>query len=338
MGRHVDRRGASVHHGDEHRKKLRWSVVVPAHNCAHFVSETLAEVVEQLGGRDDAEIIVVDDASTDEVEETVRAVGGSSVRYERNHENLGAVPTFNRCIELSRGEIVHILHGDDIVLPGFYVAMELALEGSPALAAMCRTRHIDGAGETLHETRRYREGTGIWAGAFEAFAVSNRVRAPGIVVRRSAYEAFGGFRTDLPHAADWELWTRMASHGPVVFVDEILAGYRKHDESDTAQRMVTGDNIRERVTAIGLISGHVPPKRRRTLTRKALAYSDVYAGRTAVDLARRHQWRVAVAQARESVRCLLRLPRGVPCDPATDRYGRATPSVIRSRAGRPRGI
>lgn len=333
MGRQLSHSGHSVLRGGERREKLRWSVVVPAHNCAHFLGETLAEVVEQLGGRDDAEIIVVDDASTDDVEGVVRAVGGGAVRYERNARNLGAVATFNRCIALSRGEIVHILHGDDTVLPGFYVAMEMALEGSPALTAMCRTRHIDGDGVTLHETRRYREGTGIWEGAFDAFAVSNRVRAPGMVVRRSAYETFGGFRTDLPHAADWELWTRMASHGPVMFVDEILAGYRKHGESDTAQRMTTGENIRERITAIGLISGHVPPERRKATTRKALVYSFVYAGRSCVDSARQRQWRVAAAQAREAVRCLLRAPGGVPCDPMTDAHGDSA-SVIRSRAGR----
>ncbi|WP_158607584.1 glycosyltransferase [Flexivirga caeni] len=333
MGRHLSRNADMVQRGSERREKLRWSVVVPVHNCAHFLPETLAEVVEQLGGRDDAEIIVVDDASTDDVASVVRTVGRGTVRYERNPANLGAVATFNRCIEVSRGEIVHILHGDDTVLPGFYVAMELALEGSPALTAMCRTRHIDGEGRTLHETRRYREGTGIWEGAFDAFAVSNRVRAPGMVVRRAAYDAFGTFRTDLPHAADWELWTRMASRGPVVFVDEILAGYRKHGESDTSRRMTSGENIRERVTAIGLISGHVPPRRRRATTRKALAYSVVYAGRSALDMARRREWRAALAQTREGARCVLRAPFGVGCDPRTDAHS-GDASVIRSRTGR----
>ena len=37
-------------------------------------------------------------------------------------------------------------------------------------------------------------------------------RPAGIVVRRRAYERLGGFRTDLPHAADWEMWTRLAAN------------------------------------------------------------------------------------------------------------------------------
>ncbi|HWC21631.1 MAG TPA: glycosyltransferase [Flexivirga sp.] len=296
----------------ERTTTIRWSVVVPAYNCAHFLPETLGEVVTQLGDREDAEIIVVDDASTDDPEAVVRAVGRGRVRYERNPHNLGAIGTFNRCVELAQGELVHLLHGDDIVLAGFYRAMEAAFgAGASPLSAMCRTVDIDDAGARLHESRRYRTGTGVWDGAFDAFVVSNRVRTPGIVVRRSAYQDVGGFRADLPHAADWEMWTRLAAAGPVVFVDEILAGYRKHGESDSSHRMRTGLNIRERVTAIGMIGRHVPPARRSATTRRALLYSVAYAGRSSWQQARQQQWRVAAVQAREGVRCLLQLPRAV---------------------------
>jgi glycosyltransferase involved in cell wall biosynthesis len=296
----------------ERTTTIRWSVVVPAYNCAHFLAEALGQVVAQLGHRHDVEIIVLDDASTDDPEAVVRAVGRGRVRYERNPRNLGAIATFNRCIDLAQGELVHMLHGDDIVLAGFYRAMEAAFgTGSAALSAMCRTVDIDDAGARCHESRRYRDGTGVWEGAFDAFVVSNRVRTPGIVVRRAAYEQVGGFRADLPHAADWEMWTRLAAAGPVVFVDEILAGYRKHGESDSSQRMRTGINIRERVTAIGLIGQHVPPARRPRTARLALFYSVAYAGRSSWQQFRRRQWRVAAVQAREGARCLLHLPRAV---------------------------
>lgn len=309
----------------ERTATIQWSVVVPAYNCAHFLAETLEGVVAQLGGRADAEIIVVDDASTDDPEAVVRDVGRGHVRYERNPRNLGAIGTFNRCIDLARGEWVHMLHGDDIVLPGFYRAMERGIRtsigtgigtgidtgGAAALSAMCRTVDIDENGAQLHESRRYREGTGVWDGAFDAFVVSNRVRTPGIVVRRAAYEQVGSFREDLPHAADWEMWTRLAAAGPVVFVDEVLAGYRKHGESDSSHRMRTGINIRERVTAIGVIGQHVPPARRPRTARRALFYSVAYAGRSSWQQVRRRQWRVAAVQAKEGARCLLHLPRAV---------------------------
>jgi hypothetical protein len=90
----------------------------------------------------------------------------------------------------------------------------------------CRVRDLDAT--TRRSTRPGPTGRGPAYGRTRstAFAVSNRVRAPGIVVRRAAYERVGGYRTDLPHAADWDMWTRLAAQGPIVFVDEVLAVYR----------------------------------------------------------------------------------------------------------------
>ena len=286
--------------------------MVPVHNCAGYLAQLLPEVVAQLGDRVDAEIVVVDDMSVDDPGAVVEELGRGRVSYCPNPQHLGAIGTFNRCLELARGELVHLLHGDDAVLPGFYPAMEQALTGWGAVAAVCRVEDVDGEGRATYTTRSYRRGTGVWTDALEAFALSNRVRAPGIVVRRAAYEEAGGYRTDLPHAADWEMWTRLASHGPVVFVDEVLARYRRHDTSDTSGRVRTGANVRERVTAIGVVSGYVPPARRLRTERRALAYSVVFAGRTALQLARAREWSAAARQAREALRCARLVPSGVP--------------------------
>lgn len=288
--------------------QLVWSVVIPVHNCAGYLAEALPEVVAQLGDRDDAEIVVIDDCSSDDPEDVVRRLGGGRVRYLANEQQRGAIGTFNRAVEVSRGELVHLLHGDDLVLPGFYRTMQAALDGSPAVAAMCRTLDIDAEGRPLHESRRYRVGTGVWTGAFDAMATSNRVRAPAIVVRRSTYDRIGLFRTDLPHAADWEFWSRVTAAGPLVFVDEILTKYRRHAGSDTASRVRTGANVQERVTALGLITESVPVARRRKVIRRGLAYAAVFAARSALKLGRQRQWRIAAVQLREALRCVARIP------------------------------
>jgi len=287
-----------------------WSVVIPVHDCAGYLARALPEVLAQLGDRDDTEVLVVDDASTDDPGGVVERLGRGRVRYLPNPGHLGAIGTFNRGVTLARGRLVHLLHGDDLVLPGFYAAFEAALADGTAVAAVCRARDVDADDRPTHTTRSYRHGTGVWADALESLAVSNRVRTPGIVVRRSAYEEVGGYRTDLPHAADWEMWTRLAAHGPVVFVDEVLACYRRHAGSDTSARVRTGANVRERVTAVGVVLGHVPEPRRRFLGRRALLYAAVFATRTALQLARAGQLRTAARQAREALRCLRLVPRG----------------------------
>jgi glycosyltransferase involved in cell wall biosynthesis len=293
----------------------RWSVVIPVYNCAEYLAQALPEVVAQLVDRDDAEIIVVDDASSDDPARVVERLGRDRVQYRPNPGHLGAVSTFNRCLGLATGELVHLLHGDDMVLPGFYTAMEHALADPTAVAAVCRVQDLDAHNSPLYITRSYRKGTGVWMNALDALAVSNRVRAPGIVVRRAAYERVGGFRTDLPHAADWEMWTRLAAHGSIMFVDQVLACYRRHDTSDTSARVRTGANVKERVTAIGVIAGHVAPNRRRRTTRRALAYAVVFATRMALSSVRTGKWSAAGRQGREAVRCAWLLPHGVPVHP-----------------------
>jgi glycosyltransferase involved in cell wall biosynthesis len=289
--------------------------VIPVHNCADYLAQALPEVIAQLPDRDHGEIIVVDDASGDDPAAVVERLGRGRVGYRPNPERLGAIGTFNRCLELASGELVHLLHGDDAVLPGFYSAMEQALADPTVVAAVCRVQDLDAHNRPLYITRSYRNGTGVWTNALEAMVVSNRVRAPGIVVRRSAYERVGGYRTDLPHAADWEMWTRLAANGPIVFVDQVLAAYRRHDTSDSSARVRTGANVRERVTAIGVVGGYVAPNRRAQTTRRALAYSVVFATRTALALARAGKWSAAGRQGLEAARCAWLLPRGVPVHP-----------------------
>lgn len=296
-------------------QRPRWSVMIPVHNCADYLAQALPEVIAQLGDSCSAEIVVVDDASTDDSSGVVDDLGAGRVSYVPNPAHLGAIGTFNRSIELARGELIHLLHGDDAILPGFYEAVEQAFADPTIVAAICRVRDIDAGNRPLYETRSYRNGTGVWAGALDSLAVSNRVRAPGIVVRRSAYDHVGGYRADLPHAADWDMWTRLAAYGPIVFVDHVLACYRRHDGSDTSVRVRTGENIRERVAAIGVIAGHVAPDQRISHTRKALAYAAVFAGHTAVSLAKAGEWRAARRQFREAIRCVALLTRASSSQP-----------------------
>ena len=290
---------------------VRWSVVVPTHDCAGFLARTLQEVVRQLGHRDDVEILVVDDASSDDPAAVVAAHGAGRVRFEPNPQWLGAIGTFNRCLALARGELVHLLHGDDAVLPGFYAAMESAFDDPDVAAAVCRVRDVDADDATLYETRSYRHGTGTWADALDLEAVSNRVRTPGIVVARRTYERVGGYRADFPHAADWEMWVRVAASGPVVFVDEVLACYRRHAGSDTSARLLSGANTRERRVVLATLMEHVPARDRARLGRSALLHTAYFAGRTGADLARRGEPRAALRQLREAATCLLGLPRGI---------------------------
>lgn len=255
--------------------------MIPAHNCAVYLEPCLQSVMGQLGQRPDAEIIVVDDGSSDHPEDVVLRVGGDRVRIVRNETALGAIPNFNACLSLASGELIHLLHGDDLVLPGFYDEMDAAFSATAPAAAFCRTQHIDGEGNPLAVTRSYVQGGGLWRDALSSMASANRVAAPSIVVAADTYAAVGGFDEALPHAADWDMWARCAAHGPIHFVDRVLAQYRVHAANDTSKRLRTGANMSERFTALEHILTYVPDSARPRLRRRGRALGAVYASRQA---------------------------------------------------------
>lgn len=87
-----------------------FTIGIPTYNRAEFLRESLASALGQTF--DDLEIIVSDNASTDETEEVVRQAG-SRVRYHRNPTNLGAAANWAKLVELARGRYFSWLQDDD---------------------------------------------------------------------------------------------------------------------------------------------------------------------------------------------------------------------------------
>ena len=113
-----------------------WSVMIPTYNCSGFLREALESVLSQAPGRERMQIEVVDDHSTeDDPAAIVRDVGAGRVGFYRQTQNVGHVRNFETCLIRARGRFVHLLHGDDMILPGFYRAMERAFDSQPGIGA-----------------------------------------------------------------------------------------------------------------------------------------------------------------------------------------------------------
>lgn len=230
-----------------------WSVMIPTYNCARYLEKTLESVLAALPASE-IEIVVVDDCSkSDDPEEVVARVGAGRVRFSRNDKNIGATATFNRCLTLARGQLVHILHGDDAVLPGFYSRVETAMTAAPdAGACACRHARMDERGRWLDLGGPLTEDLATSQSLFRR----NTLTAPAVVVRRDVIERVGGFRTDLVHAADWDLWKRIALVSRIVVVNEPLLLYRVHSGQDTSRLVKTATNIRDAAHAIEVSRGY----------------------------------------------------------------------------------
>ena len=230
------------------------SVMIPTFNCARFLEQTIRSVLTQGHANEDMEIVVVDDASTkDDPEAVVRNVASSRIRFERNPVNSGAAANFNRCLQLSSGRLVHILHGDDFVRSDFYLRIARAFEQYPEIDLVsCRSFVVDESGVVEWITPKIgteREGRI----SIEQIATSNGISTPSVVVRRSFYERHGGFLTELTHVADWEMWCRAAQFGGALFINEPLAYYRLFPGNETSRLARTGRNVAEYIVLADLL-------------------------------------------------------------------------------------
>ncbi|BDA70282.1 hypothetical protein CAL7716_044480 [Calothrix sp. PCC 7716] len=248
---------ASIPDGE---KRPLWSVVIPTYNCAEYLRETLASVLAQDPGPEVMQILVVDDHSTkDDPQAVVTELGQGRVEFYRQAENVGNTKNYATGLHLSRGKIIHLLHGDDCVLYGFYSNMQQAFEKAPEIgAAFCRHIFMDEQSHWLRLSTLEQLESGILNNWLERIATIQIIQTPSIVVRREVYEKLGGFDQRLRFTEDWEMWTRVAANYPVWYEVEPLALYRERPGSITKLCLNNGDNVRQIYKAIDIFKLYLP--------------------------------------------------------------------------------
>ena len=221
-----------------------WSVMIPTFNGAKYLRPCLESVLAQDPGTRRMEIEVIDDCSTeDDPAAVARDVGKGRVRFHRNASNQGVTRNFNTCLQRSSGQLVHILHGDDSVLPGFYRAMEESADAHPAVSFFhARALVLDEAGNTK-ETSPIIENLESPGNDVAPFYYTNPFRTAGVVIRRTFYEQHGGFNLKFRHVGDWEMWVRAIFLGTGLCLNETLATYRSFAGNDTSRLVSTGENL-----------------------------------------------------------------------------------------------
>lgn len=281
-----------------------WSVMIPTYNCANQLSETLESVLKQDPGSEEMQIEVVDDCSTeDDPERIVKEISKGRVSVFRQPQNVGATANFNTCIQRAKGQWVHILHGDDAVLSGFYSRLRFALEQESTVgAAFCRYIYMNGESHWLSLSRLERKTPGILQNWLEQISVANLIETPAIVVRRSVYERLGGFHLELCHAADWEMWKRIAANHPVWYEPQPLACYRSHSSSDSSRLVKSGTNVADTRRAIEISQSYLPAMTAAELSEQAKENCAFNALNTASRMLSVGDIDAAMAQVREGVK------------------------------------
>lgn len=247
--------------------------MIPSYNSARYLGDALRSVLAQDPGPDAMQIEVIDDHSTtDDPEEVARDIAGSRVGFFRQPRNVGHVRNFNTCLARSRGHLIHLLHSDDHVLPGFYGTMQKPFTDHPTVGcAWCRQIIIDEAGRWIHVTGLFQPESGIIPDWLGKIAAGQRLQAPAIVVRREAYETVGGFDERIrAYGEDWEMYVRLATRYEAWHQVKPLAAYRYNRLlSLSATTIRTGLNARDLERVVEINRHSLPADREAELTVQA---------------------------------------------------------------------
>jgi glycosyltransferase involved in cell wall biosynthesis len=189
--------------------KLTASVIIPNFNHSALVGKAIGSVLAQ--GDDVSELIVIDDASTDDSVAVIEAAlrGHPNARLLRNETNRGTMATLNRGIDEARGDFVLLAAADDIYLPGMLASCLRAAELHPDTAFVCGTPLIEWSDGSLLRVALPFGDTARHVSPEELVRCASRQNVlfftGAALLRREAILAAGGLIPELRWHADWLL-------------------------------------------------------------------------------------------------------------------------------------
>ncbi|MFB3817878.1 MAG: glycosyltransferase [Candidatus Methylomirabilales bacterium] len=266
------------------------SVCIPTYNRAAILRETVRSVLDQT--LPDYEVVISDNASSDDTPEVVRAFADPRVRYHRNPRNVGAHENWKQVLRLARGRFIAPLTDDDRMLPENLAHKVAVLAAHPAVGLVHSKYHVlDGEGRRVRADTNWGHGPDrtrdeIQAGAevlAQMLLSYNRINLPTVVFRRECYDRLGGFSDRLVLVDDWEYWMRIAAHYDIAFLARPLAEWRFHGGSHTSQYALDREGettpaaFREELVAKRLILTRHLPAPLRTAAFRRRVWADLAA-------------------------------------------------------------
>lgn len=207
------------------------SVCMATYNGAAHLREQVDSILAQLSDED--ELVVVDDASSDETVAILETYRRPCIRVHRNTRNLGHVQSFSRALSLARRNLLVMADQDDVWLPGRLTAIHASLREQQAWVVSSNSRYVDSTLRPIHfdadrlsaadSTRHVYNIVGIFTGRRSYYGCA-------MALRREILPAV----LPIPEFVEsHDLWIAMAGNA---------ARANLHLEEETLLRRIHGDN------------------------------------------------------------------------------------------------
>ncbi len=241
------------------------SVIIPTYNREAFIGRALDSVLAQSS--QPAEVIVIDDGSTDSTAALLRQ-SYPEVTYVYQ-ENQGVSSARNAGVAIAQGDWLALLDSDDEWLPAKLAAQSAALSQNPEFR-ICHTDEIWIRHNERVNPMRKHEKSGGWI--YEKCLPMCVISPSSVLIHRSVFDNVGGFDEQLPACEDYDLWLRICASYPVLFVDDLLLKKYGGHEDQLSRKFWGMDRFRvhamEKMLSTGPLGAHQRTATLRELLRK----------------------------------------------------------------------
>jgi alpha-1,6-rhamnosyltransferase len=223
------------------------TIAIPAFNAGAYIERCVTSAL--AGSEERVEVILLDDASTDDTVERARSIDDARLTVVTHDRNIGRAANVKRALESGTAAYVALLPAD-CALPTSSVEVRAeALERHPAATFAFGAVDLCDADDVTIGNRSFGSRAEVLSGLESPGPLlpSNRVFLSACLLRRSAYREVGGLVLDVaPTHRDWDLLLRLGLVGPVAYVPETVAVERVHEGNITTQleredRIVTAE-------------------------------------------------------------------------------------------------
>jgi glycosyltransferase involved in cell wall biosynthesis len=240
----------------------RVSVCIPTRNHARFLASAIESALDQPV--EDMEVVVHDDASTDETQTVLAGFDDPRLRTVRHRKPMGIAASRNALLKDARGEYIAWLDSDDRYTDSSLAHRLRLLEANPGAGLVHGAFDlIDDSDHALPSWPAVHEGDTLQPGdvAFRELLQSNTITTSTVVARRSAHDAAGPFSVDVGRtSSDWDMWLRIALEADVAYTATVVASYRQHAGSVSRPSLADGERLR---SDIGVTRNVLQRERRR---------------------------------------------------------------------------
>jgi glycosyltransferase involved in cell wall biosynthesis len=212
------------------------SVIIPTHNRVEMLQAAISSVLKQTF--QDFEIVVIDDASTDNTGEIVHAINNNKIKYIRHQTNRREAGARNTGVQNSGGKYIAFLDDDDSWLSTKLEIQVNLLDTGPAKVGLVYSSYLKVDAQTGKALGRWvaEKRGNVWRSLSE----KNWIGVPStVVLRRECFDTVGLFDDQVAFGLDYDMWVRVARFYKFECIKEPLALRSiNHDRLSTDYRLV----------------------------------------------------------------------------------------------------